>query len=57
MFAKNSGNVSKDFKTTQTMKLIISKTAMEMAVKILSPLWQGGGNQQCGGDNEGGLDP
>ena len=25
------------------MKLIISKTAMEMAVKILSPLWQGGG--------------
>ena len=25
------------------MKLIISKTAMEMAVKILSPLWQVGG--------------
>ena len=25
------------------MKLIISKTSLEMAVKILSPLWQGGG--------------
>ena len=25
------------------MKLIISKTALEMAVKILNPLWQGGG--------------
>jgi hypothetical protein len=25
------------------MKLIISKSALEMAVKILSPLWQWGG--------------
>jgi hypothetical protein len=25
------------------MKIVISKTRLEMAVKILSPLWQGGG--------------